>query len=78
MMIFKYKGIEKDFIINGETSYNLIIENPKYLFSFLKDIVDVNEETILLSQDYKIISFNKKMLIIENLYNFEINNKKIL
>ena len=78
MMIFKYKGIEKEFIIDGGNSYNLIIENPRYLYSFLKDIINSNEETIVLSKDYKLISFNKKAIVIENLYNFEINNKKIL
>ena len=78
MMIFKYKGIEKEFIIDGGNSYNLIIENPRYLYYFLKDIINSNEETIVLSKDYKLISFNKKAIVIENLYNFEINNKKIL
>ena len=46
MMIFKYKGIERDFLIDGTRCYSLVIENPKFFCKFLHDIIINNEESI--------------------------------
>lgn len=76
--LLKIKNIEKDFQIEPGNIYNLNIENQKFYYNLLGKLYDFDEDTFIYSKDYEIKNLNKSCLIIDNIFNLDANNKKIL
>ena len=76
--LLKIKNIEKDFQIEPGNIYNLNIENQKFYYNLLDKLYDFDEDTFIYSKDYEIKNLSKSCLIIDNTFNLDANNKKIL
>lgn len=76
--LLKIKNVQKDFVINPGTIYNIDIENANLFFTLVNDLLNGNSETFIYSEDYKIIDFTKKTLVIHNIFDIDPNGKKIL
>lgn len=76
--LLKIKNIEKDFQIEPGNIYNLNIENQKFYYNLLDKLYDFDEDTFIYSKDYEIKNLSKSCLIIDNIFNLDANNKKIL
>lgn len=76
--LLKIKNIEKDFQIEPGNIYNLNIENQKFYYNLLGKLYDFDEDTFIYSKDYEIKNLSKSCLIIDNIFNLDVNNKKIL
>lgn len=75
---FKIKGIEKEFCIKAGEIYNINIENSNFYYRLLNDLINKNDETFIFSVDHEIFPFDKNCLIINDLFNIDLNNKRIL
>ena len=56
----------------------MVVENQHLFAEILNNLMMYDEESIFLSDNYQIINLKKEMFIIENILNFEINNKKYI
>lgn len=74
-MRLRFKNIDYDFLIGNGEAYNIKIENPHYLYSFIKDIKDMNEDAIFL-YDGDLLDLNKYIIYLENILQLDINSKK--
>lgn len=74
-MRLRFKNIDYDFLIGSGEVYNIKIENPHYLYSFIKDIKDMNEDAIFL-YDGDLLDLNKYIVYLENILQLDINSKK--
>ena len=76
--LLKIKNIEKDFQIEPGNIYNLNIENQKFYYNLLDKLYDFDEDTFIYSKDFEIKNLSKSCLTIDNIFNLDANNKKIL
>ena len=74
-MRLRFKNIDYDFLIGNGEVYNIKIENPHYLYSFIKDIKDMNGDAIFL-YDGDLLDLNKYIVYLENILQLDINSKK--
>ena len=76
-MNFTIYGINHIFVHNPGNIDSLVIENKKYLFNLLNDLINSNEERFLL-MDKKELNFEKNIIFINDFLNLDPNDKKIL
>ena len=76
--LLKIKHIEKDFLIEAGNIYNINIENPEFYYELLNNLYTFDEDTFIYSKDFEIKNLSKICLIIDNIFNLDPNNKKIL
>lgn len=74
----RIKGIEKKFLLNPGEIYNINIENSRFYYRLLNDLIDRNNDVFVYSVDHEIQLFDRHCLVINDLFNLDPNNKKIL
>ena len=75
------KNWQRKIEIEENTIYTLVFENKKYYRENIKELISQhkgNEGNYIYSNDNKEISFEKSSYIITDIFNIEINSKKIL
>ena len=75
------KNWQRKIEIEENTIYTLVFENKKYYRENIKELIRQhkgNEGNFIYSNDNKEISFEKSSYIITDIFNIEINSKKIL
>ena len=75
------KNWQRKIEIVENTIYTLVFENKKYYRENIKELISQhkgNEGNYIYSNDNKEISFEKSSYIITDIFNIEINSKKIL
>ena len=75
------KNWQRKIEIVENTIYTLVFENKKYYRENIKELISQhkgNEGNFIYSNDNKEISFEKSSYIITDIFNIEINSKKIL
>ncbi|MDU6572826.1 MAG: type II-A CRISPR-associated protein Csn2 [Gemella haemolysans] len=75
------KNWQRKIEIEENTIYTLVFENKKYYRENIKELIRQhkgNEGNFIYSNDNKEISFEKNSYIITDIFNIEINSKKIL
>ena len=75
------KNWQRKIEIEENTIYTLVFENKKYYRENIKELISQykgNEGNFIYSNDNKEISFEKSSYIITDIFNIEINSKKIL
>lgn len=75
------KNWQRKIEIEENTIYTLVFENKKYYRENIKELISQhkgNEGNYIYSNDNKEISFEKSSCIITDIFNIEINSKKIL
>ena len=75
------KNWQRKIEIVENTIYTLVFENKKYYRGNIKELIRQhkgNEGNFIYSNDNKEISFEKSSYIITDIFNIEINSKKIL
>ena len=75
------KNWQRKIEIEENTIYTLVFENKKYYRENIKELISQhkgNEGNYIFSNDNKEISFEKSSYIITDVFNIEINSKKIL
>lgn len=75
------KNWQRKIEIEENTIYTLVFENKKYYRENIKELISQhkgNEGNYIYSNDNKEISFEKCSYIITDIFNIEINSKKIL
>jgi len=79
MISFKYSDIHYKFIFNPNIIYEIIIENPKYYYKFIIDLLTFNENTVLFSDnDIDILDNRKEYILITDPFLIDPNSKKYL
>ena len=75
------KNWQRKIEIEENTIYTLVFENKKYYRENIKELISQykgNEGNFIYSNDNKEMSFEKSSYIITDIFNIEINSKKIL
>lgn len=75
------KNWQRKIEIEENTIYTLVFENKKYYRENIKELISQhkgNEGNYIYSNDNKEISFEKSSYIITDIFNIEVNSKKIL
>ena len=75
------KNWQRKIEIEDNIIYTLVFENKKYYRENIIELINQhkgNEGSFILSNDNKEISFDKKSYIITDIFNIDINNKKVL
>ena len=75
------KNWQRKIEIEDNIIYTLVFENKKYYRENIIELINQhkgNEGSFILSNDNKEISFNKNSYIITDIFNIDINNKKVL
>ena len=75
------KNWQRKIEIEDNIIYTLVFENKKYYRENIIELVNQhksNEGSYILSNDNKEISFDKNSYIITDIFNIDINNKKVL
>ena len=75
------KNWQRKIEIEENTIYTLVFENKKYYRENIKELISQykgNEGNFIYSNDNKEISFEKSSYIITDIFNIEVNSKKIL
>ena len=75
------KNWQRKIEIEENTIYTLVFENKKYYRENIKELISQhkgNDGNFIYSNDNKEISFEKSSYIITDIFNIEINSKKIL
>ena len=75
------KNWQRKIEIEDNIIYTLVFENKKYYRENIIELINQhkgNEGSYILSNDNKEISFDKNSYIITDIFNIDINNKKIL
>ena len=75
------KNWQRKIEIEDNIIYTLVFENKKYYRENIIELINQhngNEGSYILSNDNKEISFDKNSYIITDIFNIEINNKKVL
>ena len=75
------KNWQRKIEIEDNTIYTLVFENKKYYRENIIELINqhkANEGSYILSNDNKEISFDKNSYIITDIFNIDINNKKVL
>ena len=75
------KNWQRKIEIEDNIIYTLVFENKKYYRENIIELINQhkgNEGNYILSNDNKEISFDKNSYIITNIFNIDINNKKVL
>ena len=52
--ILRIKGIEKKFLLNPGEIYNINIENSRFYYRLLNDLIDRNNDVFVYSVDHEI------------------------
>lgn len=81
MKILKYKYINEELILNGKLHYNIIIENADFYQRFvygIKNQIDNGDEFFIYSENYIPQKTLPKAILITDLFNLDINDKKII
>lgn len=78
MKLLKIQNINKDFYIESGNIYNVNIENLNLYYKLINALLNYDEEIFIYSEDYEQKSFTKNSLIINNIFDLDINSKKIL
>lgn len=76
-----HPNIKKQLIFNENRFINIIIENQDYLIELIQELIiqcSGGEGRFVLSEDLNIIDISKNMFIITDLFNIDINQKKII
>ena len=76
-MILNIKAIEESLEIIPGNSYELVLENPKIFYDISKDFKFLDTDNISL-YELNVLSLNKYILVIDNLFDLNPNSKKIL
>lgn len=77
MMTLKIRGIEQQIIIKPGSSCEIVIENPSEFFNISKTLFEMDEDEMVL-YDIRQYDNKKYILVIQNLFDLNPNNKKIL
>lgn len=77
MMTIKISHYKKIFNIVSGNVYELVIENPREYYTLGKQIIDLDENSIIL-YDGEIKDNEKNICCVENLFNIDPNSKKNL
>ena len=75
------KNWQRKIEIEDNIIYTLVFENKKYYRENIIELINQhkgNEGSYILSNDNKEISFDKNSYIITDIFNIDINNKKVL
>ena len=75
------KNWQRKIEIEENTIYTLVFENKKYYRENIKELISQhkgNEGNYIYSNDNKELSFEKSSYIITDIFNIEVNSKKIL
>ena len=75
------KNWQRKIKLEDNIIYTLVFENKKYYRENIIELINQhkgNEGSFILSNDNKEISFDKKSYIITDIFNIDINNKKVL
>lgn len=75
------KNWQRKIEIEDNIIYTLVFENKKYYRENIIELINQhkdNEGSFILSNDNKEISFDKNSYIITDIFNIDINNKKVL
>lgn len=75
------KNWQRKIEIEDNIIYTLVFENKKYYRENIIELINQykgNEGSFILSSDNKEISFDKNSYIITDIFNIDINNKKVL
>ena len=75
------KNWQRKIEIEDNIIYTLVFENKKYYQENIIELINQhkgNEGRYILSNDNKEISFDKNSYIITDIFNIDINNKKVL
>lgn len=75
------KNWQRKIEIEDNVIYTLVFENKKYYRENIIELINQhkgNEGSYILSNDNKEISFDKNSYIITDIFNIDINNKKVL
>ena len=75
------KNWQRKIEIEDNIIYTLVFENKKYYWENIIELINQhkgNEGSFILSNDNKEISFDKNSYIITDIFNIDINNKKVL
>ena len=75
------KNWQRKIEIEDNIIYTLVFENKKYYRENIIELINQHkgkEGSFILSNDNKEISFDKKSYIITDIFNIDINNKKVL
>lgn len=75
------KNWQRKIEIEENTIYTLVFENKKYYRGNIKELISQhkgNEGNYIYSNDNKELSFEKSSYIITDIFNIEVNSKKIL
>ena len=75
------KNWQRKIEIEDNIIYTLVFENKKYYRENIMELINQhkgNEGSYILSNDNKEISFDKNSYIITDIFNIDINNKKVL
>ena len=75
------KNWQRKIEIEDNIIYTLVFENKKYYRENIIELINQhkgNEGSFILSNDNKEISFDKSSYIITDIFNIDINNKKVL
>ncbi len=78
MKLLKIKNIKKDFIIEAGKIYSINIENARFYYSLIASLLEQNDDFFIFSENYEVQRLNKNILVIDNLFNINPNNKKII
>ena len=77
MKTLKIKRIDYVFRIEAGIVYNLVFENPKYLYKLINYIKEANNDEIILYQD-KLLDVGKESFFITDIFDLNLNTKKSL
>ena len=78
MNLLKIKYIDKDFEIEQGKIYSLDIESQNLFIRLANAIIDADNDYLKYSEDYKCEKFEKKSILITDLFALDPNSKKIL
>ena len=74
----KIKGIESEIRLYAGNIHYVCIENLELYFTIVHSLIDSDNDNIIYSEDYVIKPFEKNSILITDIFNIDINNKKIL
>lgn len=78
MISFRHADVDYGFSLEAGGIVDLSLENPKLYRSFVKDLLNEDEDIKSLSEDGKELDFAKTALVITDLFDLDPNSKRIL
>lgn len=78
MIVFKYCDIERPFEFEPGRIYDLVIENPAFLYRFVNDLRECEEEALFFSKEGLLLDAKNQYVIVTDPYVADANAKKSL